>query len=93
MSSDLLDAEDDDVEAVVAENGLERRLRDDGVLGVRASVGRGLALALHDADDGERRVVDQERLADRILRAEDVLRDLVAEEDDAALLLLVVAGR
>ena len=86
----LLDPEDDDVDAVVAEDRLEGRLGDDRVRGVRPAVGRGLAFALHDADDREGRVVDEDRLAERLFRAEDVLGHLVAEEDHAALLALIV---
>ena len=41
------------------------------------------------ADDGVRRVVDEQRLSDRIDVAEDVFGHLVAEEDHAAALLLV----
>ena len=59
------------------------------MIGVGAAVHPHLRLVLHHADDEVGRVVDEQRLADRLLVAEEVLGDLVAEEDHAAALLLV----
>ena len=45
------------------------------------------------ADDLERPVADADRLADRLLRAEQLARDFVAEEHDAAPLGDIFVGQ
>ena len=63
------------------------------MVAVGAAVDAHLRFLLHHADDGVRRVVDQQRFSDRLLVAEDVLGHLVAEEDDAAALHLVLGAQ
>jgi hypothetical protein len=56
---------------------------------VGAAVHPHLHLGLHHPDDGEGGLVDLHRLAHHLHGAEEVLRQLVAQEDDAPLLLEV----
>src|SRR5690606_40623083 len=60
---------------------LERRRRDDGAVGVRAVVHRGLELLLHHADDGEGQVVEHDLAADGVFGAEEALGHVGPQED------------
>src|SRR5262249_52576196 len=67
----------------------ERRPRHVGAAVVPAVVARVLDLFLKHADDEKRRASEEDGLADRGSLAEDLVGDLVAQKEDAALLLRV----
>ena len=72
------------VDVAVTVNASEGRGRDDRPTRVGAIVHAVLELLLHDADDRVRQVIQRDGLANRLLAAEQLFGDLVAQEQDAA---------
>ena len=72
----VLRLEDEVVDVALAEERPEGRVGDEGLVLVAPAVARVLGLLLHDADDEEGHVVDHDRLADRVVLAEEVLLSL-----------------
>ncbi len=75
--------EDEVLDVTLGEEAAEGRVGDEGLVLVAPGVARVLELLLHDPDHDEGHVVDHHRLAHRVVVAEEVLLELVAQEQHA----------